>query len=1123
MDRRLREGGFVEKIIEFSAHNKFLVVIFTVFGIAAAVWSIKNIPLDAIPDLSDTQVIIYSRWDRSPDIIEDQVTYPIVTAMLGAPRVKAIRGFSDFGFSYVYVIFKDGTDLYWARSRTLEYLSKITPRLPEGVQTELGPDATGVGWVFQYALVDRRGTHNLQELRSFQDWYLRYHLQSVPGVAEVAPLGGFVKQYQITIDPNGLLAYNIPLSKVVEAIRSGNQESGGRLLEFSGAEYMVRGRGYAKSVADLENIVVGVDSKGTPILVKHLGHVSLGPEIRRGLADLDGEGDVVTGTVIMRSGENALNVINGVKAKLEEVKSSFPEGVELVVTYDRSELIKESIDTLKHQLIEEMIIVSLVILLFLWHFPSAIIPIVTIPISVLLSFIFLHGMKLTSNIMSLSGIAISIGVLVDGAIVEVENAYKRLEQWIEGGRKGDYHAIRLQALKEVGPAVFFSLLVIAVSFMPVFTLVEQEGRLFKPLAWSKNLAMAMAAILAVTLDPAMRMMFTRMEPFKFKLPFMSGKVGGWLSKAATTVAVGTYYPEEKHPVSKVLFRIYEPACHWVLRHKKGVLVTAGILCLWAFLNLVSIFMGMRLPGTLIRGFEFMPPLWEGSILYMPTTLPGISVTEAQKLLLEQDRILKSFPEVERVFGKSGRMESSTDPAPFSMMETVVVLKPHHEWRTKERWYSKWVPPLFQWPLEWIWPERLTHEELIAEMDQKLKIPGTTNAWTMPIKNRIDMLTTGVRTPIGIKILGSDLKEIERIGTHLEMILKDVPGTRSIYAERVAGGYFLDFDIKREEIARYGLSIDDVQMVIMAAIGGENITTTIEGRERYPVNVRYGRELRDDIEKLRRVLVPTMSGQQIPMTQLADLRMVNGPAMIRNENGLLAGYVYVDMAGRDIGGYVDEAKQKVAQELKLPTGYALLWSGQYENMIRVRTRMMVVLPLTLFLICMLLYMNTKSFVKTLIVLLAVPFSILGAVIFLWLLKYHISIAVWVGLIALMGLDAETGVFMLLFLDLSYHDAVEKKRMKTEKDLEEAIIHGAVKRVRPKMMTVMAAFMGLVPIMWATGAGSDVMKRIAAPMIGGLFTSFVLELLVYPVIYALWKWYGEMKQGNAAWMNAPAVGT
>lgn len=1113
----VRKEGFVEKVIGFSAHNKFLVLIFVAAAMIASLAAIRNVPLDAIPDLSDTQVIVYSRWDRSPDIIEDQVTYPIVTSLLGVPRVKAIRGFSDFGFSYVYVIFKDGTDIYWARSRTLEYLNKIIPRLPEGVKTELGPDASGVGWVFQYALVDKTGKHSLQELRSFQDWYLRYYLQSIPGVAEVASIGGFVKQYQIAIDPNRLLAYRIPLTTVVDAIRRGNQDVGGRLLEFSGAEYMVRGRGYAKSVKDLEEVVVGTDDKGTPVLVKHVGTVTIGPDIRRGLADFNGEGDVVGGTVIMRYGENALNVINRVKEKIKDIESSLPEGVTLEVTYDRSELILRAIDTLKHQLVEEMIIVSIVILIFLWHFPSAIIPIVTIPISVLLSFIPLYGMKLTSNIMSLSGIAISIGVLVDGAIVEVENAYKRLEQWVAGGRKGDYHAIRLKALKEVGPSVFFSLLVIAVAFMPIFTLVDQEGRLFKPLAWAKNLAMAIAAILAVTLDPAMRMLFTRMEPIRLNwlhrkrpphpspLPLEGGEDKGegvgrlsWLERIATTFAVGTYYPEEKHPISKVLFRIYEPACRFVLRRRKTTLLAATALVL------------TTLPIYFKLGSEFMPPLREGSILYMPTTLPGISVTEAQALMQKQDQILKSFPEVERVFGKAGRIESSTDPAPFSMMETVVLLKPEKDWRKVGRWYSRWVPEHFRGTLRLLWPEHLSYEELINQMDQALKIPGSTNAWTMPIKNRIDMLTTGVRTPIGIKIFGSDLKKIEEIGTHIEMILRNVRGTRSVYAERVTGGYFLDFELKREQLARYGLSIEEAQMILMSAVGGEPVTTTVEGRERYTVSVRYARELRDDVDKLRRVLVPTSRGEQIPLAQIADIRFVSGPAMIRNENGMLAGYVFVDMAGRDIGSYVTEAKQAVAKQFKLPPGYTLVWSGQYENMIRVRQRLKVVLPLTVFIICVLLYMNTKSAVKTGIVLLAVPFSLIGAVWLLWILGYNISIAVWVGMIALMGLDAETGVFMLLFLDLAYHEAVEKGKMRTEEDLEEAIIHGAVKRVRPKMMTVMAAFMGLLPIMWSTGTGADMMKRIAAPMVGGLFTSFILELLVYPVIYAIWKWNFEMKK-------------
>ena len=1073
---------WIEKLIDFSVRNKFLVIIFVTIAIVASVWSAKNIPLDAIPDLSDSQVIVYSRWDRSPDIIEDQVTYPVVSSLLGVPGVKAIRGFSDFGFSYVYVIFKDGTDLYWARSRVLEYLSKILPRLPEGVQTELGPDATGVGWVFQYALVDQTGKHSLQELRSFQDWYLRYHLQSVPGVSEVASIGGFVKQYQITVDPNKLVAYNIPITKVIEAVRQGNEEVGGRLVEFSGAEYMVRGHGYAKSVADLENIIVSVDKNGTPILVKNVGNVAIGPEIRRGIMDLDGIGDAVGGTVVMRFGENALNVINRVKAKLKEVESSLPEGVKIKITYDRSELILRAIDHLKHQLTEEIIIVSLVILIFLWHFPSAFIPIITIPIAVFLSFIPLFGMKLTSNIMSLSGIAISIGVLVDGAIVQMENVYKHLEIWERQGRKEDYRMVCVKALKEVGPAVFFSLLVIAVSFLPIFTLVDQEGRLFRPLAFSKTFVMGLAAILVVTLNPAIRMLLLRVEPFKFRWP--------WANKAGNALLVGQYYPEEQHPISRVLFKAYDPICRFVLKFPKWIVLGAIVLML------------VTIPVYLKLGSEFMPPLWEGQILYMPITLPGISVAEAQNLLQTQDQILKSFPEVDMVFGKAGRIESSTDPAPFSMMETVVQLKPENQWRKVKRWYSG-LPAFMTGPFNVFWPEHISHEKLIDEMDQALKIPGTTNSWTMPIKNRIDMLSTGVRTPIGIKILGSDLKTIEEIGTRLEMILKDVPGSRSVFAERTAGGYFLDFDLKREELPRYGLSIHDAQMTILSAIGGENITTTVEGRERYSVNVRYPRDLRSNIETLKRVLVATPSGQQIPLAQIADIVMRSGPGMIRNEKGLLAGYVYVDVAGRDIGTYVDEAKRKVAQELKLPEGYGLIWSGQYENMLRVRERLKVVLPLTLFIISLLLYMNTKSMVQTGIVLLSVPFSLIGAVWLLWALGYNISIAVWVGMIALMGLDAETGVLLLLFMELAYKDAVARNQMNTREDLENAILHGSVRRLRPKMMTVMAAFMGLLPIMWSAGAGADVMKRIAAPMVGGLFTSFILGLLVYPSVYFLWK--------------------
>jgi len=1051
----------IERLIAFSARNKFLVLTLTAAIMVGAAWCVMHIPLDAIPDLSDTQVIIYSRWDQSPNIIEDQVTYPITTALLGAPRIKAIRAISDFGYSYVYVIFQDGTDLYWARSRVVEYLSKIQSQLPAGVHTELGPDATSVGWVFQYAVIDRTGQHDLAQLRSLQDWYLRYQLQSVPGVAEVASVGGYVKQYQINVDPNLLLAYHVPLTQVIEAVRKGNNEVGGRLLEFSGTEFMVRGKGYIQSTEDIEKIVVHADPKtGTPLLVRDVAKVTLGPDIRRGVTDFNGEGDTVGGITIMRQGENALNVINRVKKKLSELKPSLPPGVEIVPVYDRSGLIQRSIHTLTHALTEEMIIVSLVILLFLWHVPSAIVPILTIPVSVFLAFIPLYFMGVTSNIMSLAGIAISIGVLVDGAIVEVENAYKRLEQWIEGGRQGDFHAIRLKALQEVGPSVFFSLLVIAVSFLPIFTLVDQEGRLFRPLAYSKTLAMAMAALLAVTLDPAIRMLFTRMDYRDFK--------PRWLSWFVNTMTVGRYYPEEKHPISLRLFQVYEPACRWVLRHRKTTLAIAVAL------------IASAVPAYFMLGSEFMPPLNEGAFLYMPTALPGMSVTEAQKIIQIQDRILKRFPEVETVFGKAGRAETSTDPAPLSMVETTVVLKPENQWR-----------------------KGMTLEKLQDEMDAALQFPGMPNIWTMPIKNRIDMLATGIRTPMGLKILGPDLTQIQKLGEQVESALHDVPGTRSVFAERTAGGYYVDFVLRRDQLARYGLSVDDVQTIIRSAIGGENISMTIEGRERYPINVRYARELRDDIPKLRQVLVPTPSGAQIPLGDLAEILRVEGPAMIREEDGQLAGYVFIDITGRDLGGYLDEARAKISQKIHPPAGYSLVWSGQYENMIRVKERLKIVLPLTLFLIAFLLYMNTRSGVKTAIVLLAVPFSLVGAVWLLYLLGYHISIGVWVGMIALMGLDAETGVFMLLFLDLSYEAAVREGKMRTESDLTEAIVHGAVKRVRPKMMTVCAAFLGLIPLMWATGSGADMMKRVAAPMVGGLLTSFLLELLVYPPIYAIWK--------------------
>ncbi|HOB51784.1 MAG TPA: CusA/CzcA family heavy metal efflux RND transporter [Acidobacteriota bacterium] len=1073
----------IGRLIEFSVEYRLLVILLAAVALVYAGYAIQNIPLDAIPDLSDTQVIVYSRWDRSPDILEDQVTYPIVSALLGAPQVKAIRGFSDFGFSYVYVIFEDGTDLYWARSRVLEYLSKIQGSLPEGVRTELGPDATGVGWVFQYALVDRSGTHNLAELRSYQDWYLRYALQSVPGVAEVAGIGGFQKQYQITVDPNRLQAYNLSIMEIAEAVRRSNNEVGGRLLEWSGTEYMVRGRGYVRHPEDLEQIVLRTVPGGTPVRLGDVAAVSLGPQIRRGLADLNGNGDAVGGIVVMRHGENALAVIERVKQRLHEMRGSLPEGVEIVTTYDRSELIQQAINNLKGDLILEMIIVCVVILFFLWHFPSAVVPIITIPVSVVLAFIPMYHWGISSNIMSLAGIAISIGVLVDGAIVEVENAYKKLEHWQAEGGRGDFHRVRLEAMKEVGPSVFFSLLVIAVSFLPIFTLVDQEGRLFKPLAYTKTLTMALAALLAVTLDPAVRMLFSRMHPFRFR--------PRWLAGVATAFLVGRYYPEERHPVSRVLFWLYERPCRLVLRFPKTVIVGAVLV------------MAATVPVYLKLGTEFMPPLNEGTILYMPTTLPGISVTEAQRLMELQDRTLMAFPEVVSVHGKAGRADTATDPAPFSMMETVVQLKPPEQWRPKPRWYSDWAPAPLQAILRPIWPDRISWDELVDEMDRSMRIPGNTNAWTMPIKARIDMLSTGVRTPVGIKVLGGDLAEIQRLGGRIEQILQPLPGTRSVFAERAAGGYFLDFEPRRQDLARYGLTVDDLQMVIMAAVGGETVGTTVEGRERYSINLRYPRDLRAELDQLGRILLSTPRGFTVPVSAVADLRLTAGPAMIRNENGMLAGYVYVDVAGRDIGSYVAEAKAAMDRELNLPTGYSLLWSGQYENMLRVQKRLKLVVPLTLFLIFVLLYLNTRSTFKTLLVLLAVPFSLVGAIWLLYLLGFHISVAVWVGMIALMGLDAETGVFMLLYLDLAHDDARRRNRLNNLAELREAVIHGAVKRIRPKMMTVATAVAGLMPIMWSIGTGADMMKRVAAPMVGGLFTSFALELLVYPAIYLLWK--------------------
>jgi Cu(I)/Ag(I) efflux system membrane protein CusA/SilA len=1074
----------VERVVDASIRNKALVFATVALAAVASIASIPGLSLDAIPDLTDTQVIVYSRWDRSPDLVEDQVTYPIVSAMLGAPGVRAVRGFSDFGYSFVLVLFEDDVDLYWARSRTLEYLSSVLPTLPEGATTEIGPDATGLGWIYQYALVDRTGTRSLDELRSIQDWFLRYHLKSVSGVAEVAPVGGFERQVQVQVDPNRLRAYGIPIGDVVRAVRGANVEVGGRLLELGGAEYMVRGRGYARTVSDFERVVVAAGDTGSPIRVRDVGVVVEGPDLRRGVADLDGTGDVVSGIVVMRQGQNALDVVERVKEKLHAVEAGLPEGVEIVTVYDRSDLIHRAIETLVIAILEVVLVISIVILLFLWHLPSSIIPIVTIPLAVLLSFLPFGWMGLTANIMSLGGIAIAIGALDDAAVVVVEQTHKRLEEWQRGGRIGDYRDVVRRAIGQVAGPSFFSLLVIAVSFLPILALEAQEGRLFKPLAYTKILAMTIAAVLAITLDPALRMLLTRRERFAFR--------PGWLASAANAAFVGTIRPEERHPVSRFLMRVYEPAARWTLDHKGAVFAIALVL----MASTIPVFLGL--------GSEFMPPLEEGALFYMPTTMPGISATEAQRILQITDRVLKGFPEVARVLGKAGRAETATDPAPLSMFETVIVLEPESRWRPVETWYSSWAPEWTKPLLRRITRDRISQEQLVREMNEALRLPGISNAWTMPIKARIDMLSTGIRTPVGLKVSGDDLETIERIGAEAERILRNVPGTRSVFAERTGGGYFLDIAWNRDELARYGLSVEEAQAVVQAAVGGETVTTTIDGRARYSVSVRYLPDFRSDPEAVGRVLVAAGNGdRQIPLSQLATVSVSTGPGMIRNEDGLLTGYVYVDLDGRDPSGYVEEADALLREAVTMPPGFAMVWSGSYESLVRVRERLTLVVPITLLLILILLLASTRSMVKTAIVMLAVPFSAIGAVWFLWMLDYDMSVAVWVGLIALLGVDAETGVFMLLYLDLAWEHAKASGRMNDRADLRRAVLEGAVKRLRPKFMTVTTTFLGLLPILWATGAGSGIMKRIAAPMVGGILTSFLLELLVYPAVYELWR--------------------
>jgi copper/silver efflux system protein len=1025
-----------ERVIEWSVHNRFLVVLATVFLVTAGVYSLLHTPVDAIPDLSDVQVIIYTDYPgQAPQIVEDQVTYPLTTQMLAVPYAKVVRGYSFFGFSFVYIIFEDGTDMYWARSRVLEYLNFVSGRLPRGVTPALGPDATGVGWAFIYALKSDR--HDLSQLRSLQDWYLKYELTSVPGVSEVASVGGFVRQYQITVDPNKLRAYNLPISRIRSAVSRSNNEVGGRVLEVAEKEFMIRGHGYLRGIDDIEKVALGVDANGTPILVRDVAHVQLGPEMRRGLADWNGEGETVGGIVVVRYGADTYKVIEDVKAKLADLKAGLPKGVEIEVAYDRSTLIDRAIETLRGKLFEESLVVALVCIVFLLHLRSALVAIITLPVAVLLAFVVMRLQGINANIMSLGGIAIAIGAMVDAAIIMIENAHKHIER--DGGKKPHWRIIA-DASKEVGPALFYSLLVIAVSFLPVFTLEAQEGRLFKPLAYTKTYAMAAAALLSVTLVPVL--------------------MGFWIR--------GRILPEERNPVNRLLIRLYHPVLEFVLRFK------------WPVLLLAALTVALTVVPFSRLGSEFMPPLWEGDLLYMPTTLPGVSITKAREILQQTDKIIKQFPEVEHVFGKIGRAETATDPAPLSMVETTIMLKPESEW-----------------------PQGMTVEKLTDQMNAAIQVPGLTNAWTMPIKTRIDMLSTGIKTPVGIKVAGSDLQELERLGKEIEAVIRNVPGTLSVYAERVMGGNYLDFEIDRDAIARYGLTVGDVQDVIVSAIGGMNITTTVEGLERYPVNLRYERELRDSLPRLREVLVSTPAGPQIPLGQLADFRYVLGPPGIKSENARPNAWIYVDIRNIDIGGYVELARRAVEQNVTIPAGYTVRWSGQYEYMQRAQQRLLYVVPLTILIIFVIIYINTGSLIKTAIVFLAVPFSLVGAIWLLYILGYNMSIAVWVGLIALAGLDAETGVVMLLYLDVAYEDFRNRGILRTRNDLADAIYQGAVKRVRPKVMTICVIVAGLLPILWSHGTGADVMKRIAAPMVGGVATSGVMELAIYPIIFYLWR--------------------
>ena len=1032
----------ISRIIEWCAGNRFLVFTGTLLLVMTGIWSIGHIPLDALPDISDVQVIIHTNWEGEPsDIIEDQVTYPIVTALLAAPNVKAVRAQTMFNDSYVFVVFEDGTDIYWARSRVLEYLQQIQGRLPSNVHPAIGPDATGAGWVYEYALVDHTHKYSLADLRSLQDWHLRYQLETVPGVAEVATIGGFVRQYQVRLDPNKLLAYGIPLSTVIDRVKTSTNEVGGRVLELSGTRYMIRGLGYLRSLSDLENVPVTAKN-GTPVLIKDLGTVSFGPDIREGVAEWQGEGETVGGIVVMRYGLNALNVINGVKKKLAEVKGSLPPGVEVVAGYDRSGLIEDSIRTLQRDLLEEAIIVSVVIIVFLFHFRSALIPILTLPIAVIASFIPMYYLHVSSNIMSLGGLALAIGVLVDAAIVMVENGYRHVSEHPHAGDLSgtERRKILIDAARQVGPALFFSLLIIVVSFLPVFLLEAQEGRMFRPLAWTKTMAVAFSSLLAITLVPILMTMFIR----------------------------GKLRPESENPVSRFTQALYLPVLRLCLKYRKTTLL----------LNLA--FLLVTFPLMFRLGSQFMPPLFEGSSLYMPTALPGISITQASSLLQQQDQVLRSFPEVQSVFGVVGRSDSATDNAPLDMYDTTITLKPREQWRPG-----------------------MTYEKLIHDMDEKLQFPGLTNTWTMPVENRLDMALTGIKTPVGMKIQGPSLDQIQQIGTQLQQVLAALPQVRSVFAERVSQGFYVNVEVNRPEAAKYGLTIADVQQVVSSGIGGMNVGENVEGRERYPMNVRYERDFRDDVEELRRVLLATPSGAQIPIEQVAKIYFSHGPAMIRDEDGQLTGYVYIDLNTKDYGGFVNQASNLLAQRLKMPAGYTYQWSGEYEFEVRAKERLKIILPVVFVVIFLLLYMVFHSITEAMVLIFPTFYAMTGGLILQWLLGYNFSVAVWVGHIALFGIAVETGVVMVVYL----HEALDKRLITTapltHEDIREAAIEGAVQRLRPKLMTVCAVLASLVPILWESGIGSDVMKPIAAPIVGGMITSTVHVLILVPVFFVMMK--------------------